>query len=181
MIHHKGLFEKYKGNKTVFIETGTYWGLGVRLGLEAGYDIVRSVELAPIFYERAVATFKNEPKVKLYQGTSESNLWEMIKDIDSEITFWLDAHYAGDTGYVGPEKSPIIKELTIIGQHPIKTHTILIDDVRDMGTIHFDMVTKETVIKQIMKINPNYKITYEDGSAGSDASIFPNDILTAYI
>lgn len=179
-IHHKGLFEKYKGNRQNFVETGTYKGTGVQLALDAQYNSVSSVELASSFYEKAVDMFRNESKVKLYKGTSENCLWEMIKNIDQEIVFWLDAHYAGDTGCIGPEKSPIIKELSIIGQHPIKTHIIMIDDVRNMGTEHFGMITKDEVMQKIMKINPNYKIIYEDGSVSND-QIFPKDILVAYV
>lgn len=180
MIHHKGLFEKYKCNKNVLVETGTYKGLGVQLALEAGYLSVSSVELASKLYESAVSMFKNNNRVKLYNGTSEECLWTMIKDINEEIVFWLDAHYAGDTGVMGPEKSPIIKELSIIKRHPIKTHTIMIDDVRDMGTGHFGMITKYQVIEKILEINTDYKITYEDGSV-SDNQIFHKDILVAYI
>jgi hypothetical protein len=180
MIHHKGLFEKYKGNKTVFVETGTYCGLGVRLALDAGYDCVASVELSQKLYEAAINMFKDEKKVKLYQGTSEGNLWEIIKNINEEMVFWLDAHYSGEVGCMGPEKSPIVKELSIINRHPIKTHTIMIDDVRDMGTEHFGMITKNDVIQKIMEINQNYKIAYEDGSI-SDGYIFLKDILVAYV
>lgn len=180
MIHHKGLFEKYRDNKKYFVETGTYLGLGVQLALEAGYEFVSSVELAPQLYERAKEMFKNDARVKLYKGTSEENLWEMIANTQEEILFWLDAHYAGETGCIGPEKSPIIKELEIIKKHNIKTHTILIDDVRNMGTEHFGMISKYLVIEKILEINPNYSITYEDGSI-DDKTIFPKDIMVASI
>jgi hypothetical protein len=178
MIHHKGLFEKYKGNRNVLIETGTYYGLGVQLALNAGYNYVSSVELSPILWASAMKMFHNYPRVKLYKGTSEDRLWEMIKDFNEEMVFWLDAHFAD--GIMGPEKSPILKELAIIGRHPIKTHVIMIDDVRDMGTEHFGMVSHEQVVEAIKDINPSYKIDYEDGSV-SDRQIFPKDILVATV
>ena len=177
MVHHSGLFKKYKGNKNVFVETGTYYGLGVGLALEAGYSNVSSVELSPALYANAVAAYKNRPNVRIYHGTSESRLWEMINGCDEEIVFWLDAHRAD--GIMGPEASPIIKELAIIGRHPIKTHVIMIDDVRDMGTEHFGMITQKEVVDRVLAINPHYKITYEDGSV-NDQQIFPKDILVAY-
>ena len=178
MIHHSGLFKKYKSNRNVFVETGTYYGLGVGLALEAGYGSVSSVELSPALYANAVASYVNKPNVKIFQGTSESQLWEMIKGVNEEIVFWLDAHRAD--GIMGPEASPIIKELAIIGRHPIKTHVIMIDDVRDMGTEHFGMITQQEVVERVLAINPNYKIAYEDGSI-DDARIFPKDILVACI
>jgi hypothetical protein len=174
MIHHDGLFSKYKGNRNYFVETGTYYGLGVSLALTAGYDNVSSVELSPALYDIAVHAFSDRPKVKIYHGTSESQLWNMIKDIKEEIVFWLDAHFAD--GIMGPEKSPILKELAIIGRHPIKTHIIMIDDVRDMGTEHFGMVTRQQVIDKALQINHNYSITYEDGSV-NEHQIFIDDIL----
>ena len=177
MIHHKGLFEKYKANKNVFVETGTYYGLGVSLAIAAGYKQVASVELSPALYKSAVRMFNDRPQVMLYYGTSENRLWEMIKDINEEIVFWLDAHFAD--GIMGPEKSPILKELEIIDRHPIKTHVIMIDDVRDMGTEHFGFVTRDEVIQKITEINPSYKIVYEDGSV-DETHIFPKDILVAY-
>lgn len=179
MIHHKGLFEKYKKDKNIFVETGTFCGLGVQLALDAGYSYILSVELDAKLYKRAMNIFKNELKVKLYQGTSENCLWEMIKDIKEEIVFWLDAHDS-NTGCVGPEKSPIIKELFIINNHFVKTHTIIIDDVRNMGTEHFGMITKDEVLQKIMEINPNYKITYENGSM-NDEDVFYQDILVAHL
>jgi hypothetical protein len=178
MIHHDGLFKKYKGSRNVFIETGTYYGLGVSLALSAGYDYAHSVELSPTLYANAVDMFRNRPTVRIFQGTSESRLWEMIKDFDEEMVFWLDAHFAD--GIMGPEKSPILKELAIIGQHPVKTHVIMIDDVRDMGTEHFGMVTQEQVVEAVMRINPNYKIVYEDGSV-NEKLVFPKDILVACV
>ena len=178
MIHHKGLFEKYRQNRNVFVETGTYYGLGVQLAINAGFSSVSSVELSPALYGNAVRMYNNHPQVKLYHGTSESRLWEMIKDVNEEIVFWLDAHRAD--GIMGPEVSPIIKELTIIRRHPIKTHVIMIDDVRHMGTEHFGMITQQEVIERVLAINSSYKIVYEDGSI-DDNRIFPKDILVACV
>jgi hypothetical protein len=177
MIHHAGLFQKYRNDRNVFVETGTYYGLGVQLAINAGYRHVSSVELSPALFKNAVDMYKNEPRVRIYHGTSESQLWDMIKDVNEEIVFWLDAHRAD--GIMGPEASPILKELAIIKRHPIKTHVIVIDDVRDMGTEHFGMVTQQQVIESAMSINPEYSIVYEDGSI-NEHQIFKNDILVFY-
>jgi hypothetical protein len=58
--------------------------------------------------------------------------------------------------------------LRIIGEHQIKTHIILIDDMRLVGKQHY---WKELSIGQIeseiLKINPDYKISYDYGVANN--------------
>jgi hypothetical protein len=171
------VFSKYPNS--VFVETGTYHGEGILYALQAGFKNIRSVELFDKLYHMCLEKFKNFPNVKLYQGNSSEKLWEMIANINEPITFWLDAHYSDSSTAKGPEFSPIIKELEVIKRHPINTHTILIDDIRDMGTMHFDFVTREQVIEKLMEINPNYTISYENGLNGD--MIFYNDILVAKI
>lgn len=169
------IFSKYPN--PVFVETGTYYGEGIVYALQAGFKNIRSVELFDKLYSICLEKFNNIPNVKLYQGNSSEKLWEMIADINQPITFWLDAHYSDSSTAKGPEFSPIVKELDIIKRHPIKIHTILIDDIRDMGTMFFDFVTREQVIAKIMEINPEYTITYENGVHAD--RIFYNDILVA--
>jgi hypothetical protein len=171
------LFEKYPN--PIFIETGTYHGEGIEYALQAGFKNVRSVELSEPLYQMCVEKFKNSPNVNLYCGSSSEKLWEMIADVPEQITFWLDAHYSDSSTVKGSEFSPILRELEIIAKHPIKTHTILVDDVRDMGTVFFDFVTRDEVIKKIIAINPHYSITYENWTQGD--KIFYNDILVAKV
>jgi len=171
------LFSKYLN--PVFVETGTYYGAGVQQALLAGFKDIRSVELSENLYKMCLEWFKKIPNIRLYHGNSSEKLWQMIADINEPITFWLDAHYSDSSTAKGPEFSPIIKELDIIKRHPIKTHIILIDDIKDMGTMYFDFVTREQVIEKIMTINPDYTITYENGVHGD--RIFYNDILVAKI
>lgn len=171
------MFAKYPN--PVFIETGTYHGEGIQAALQAGFKSIRSVELSDSLYHMCVEKFKNFPNVKLYYGSSPEKLWEMIADVSGPITFWLDAHYSDSSTAKGSELSPILKELEIIDRHPVKTHTILVDDVRDMGTVYFDFVTRDEVIKKIMAINPNYSITFENWMTGD--RIYYNDILVAKV
>ena len=56
----------------------------------------------------------------------------------------------------------------------------MIDDVRDMGTVHFGGITKDIILSKVIEINKDYKIMYENGSI-SDNNILYNDILVAYI
>ena len=73
--------------------------------------------------------------------------------------------------------SPVLKELAIIGRHPIKKHTILIDDRRQVGTADFDFVTEEQIRDAMRKINPAYRFSYETGSNANP--MFKNDVIVA--
>jgi hypothetical protein len=161
----------------VFIETGTYLCEGIELALAAGFQEVRSVELSEKLYAKAVAKYADRKNIRLFHGTSEDQLWNMIADVRAPMTFRLDAHFSGGITVKGPENSPILKELRIIGRHPIKTHTILIDDRRQVGTADFDFVTEAQIVEAIRAINPAYKVTYDTGSQAH--AMFVNDILVA--
>jgi len=166
------VFEKYLNN--YFVESGTYLGDGVVFALNAGYQEVRTVELSREYYKKAVDRFRDNTHVKIWYGDSSNLLGEMIKDIREPITFWLDGHYSGGDTASGKYTSPIIQELNLISKHPIKTHVILIDDVRDFGSYYFGYTTMEEIVAKIYEINPNYQITFERGHV-------ENDILVAYI
>ena len=63
----------------------------------------------------------------------------------------------------------------MIGQHPIKTHTILIDDVRIFREPSNKFsVTLDQVIDSLHAINPDYQIGYDDGFQ-------EKDILVAHV
>ena len=78
------------------------------------------------------------------------------------ITFWLDSHWSGvaDVGCDPETICPILYELDQIKKHPIKSHVIMIDDIRLMIPEHFK-VTKEEIVNKIMEINPAYKTLSE--------------------
>ena len=78
----------------------------------------------------------------------------------------LDGHHSGDDTAWGIHNDPIFEELDIISTHNIKTHIILVDDIRGMD--------KNKLIEKILSINKNYDISYEDG-------YIENDILVAMI
>lgn len=183
MPSHLHIFNKYLTQH--FVETGTFKCEGVLLALQAGFQYVDSIEIFKEFYDKATRMVDN-PNVKFHLGSSESMLWEVIKDKNYQMTFWLDAHYSGPTPDIFQEttietgtpmsdvKTPLIKELEIIAQHPLKNHIIMIDDIRCCGTDYFDYITKQDLENAVYKINPNYKIIYED-------SWEPKDILVAFV
>lgn len=158
-----------------FVETGTFSGDGISKALGAGFKHIRSVEFDLNFVNSARQRFANNPNVKIIHGSSAEALWKTIMDIEEPITFWLDAHIFPPL----PGKNcPLIEELEQIKKHPIKTHTILIDDMHCAGTAAFDFLVQADLIAKILEINPNYKITYVPGG---DEGEYPQNVMVASI
>lgn len=183
-VNNSDLFKKYKDNYSYFVETGTFQGDGVKFALEAGFDHIKSVELNFENYISCFEKFKHiSDLVELYHGSSEDLFWSMIKDINEPIMFFFDSHYSGcgDT-YVtskGKTYTSLKHELLTLKTHHIKNHVIMVDDVRDFGTINMDFITLKEVIKMIKNINDDYQILFETGDDSNP--LFKNDILVAII
>lgn len=159
-----------------FVETGTSDGSGLAKALLVGFKELRSIEIDPLLAAKAKQRFSNNRNIKILCGDSAKDLWELIKDIEAPITFWLDGHNVFPV--VGKKNCPLLEELDQIKNHPIKNHTILIDDMHCLGTLHFDYLSRETLIAKIKEINPQYQITYV---LGGDYGSHPNNILVAKI
>lgn len=169
---------KYKN--PIFIETGTFKGEGIWKALRAGFKKIYSIEISERLYKNLLINFDKEIKsgrVNLVLGDSSKCLNEIIKDIDCRITFWLDAHFSGGDTARGNKDVVLLQELDAIARHPIKTHTILIDDVRLFGTnqnIDWLDIKINLIVKKLKEINYNYSIYYEQG-------FLKNDVLIADI
>jgi hypothetical protein len=158
-----------------FIETGSYYGQGIQLALNSGlFEEIYSIELAPHFYEHCKKLFAYRRNVKLFLGNSGEVLPQILAQIDAPATFWLDGHYSSDNTAKGITNNPILDELESIKNHPIKTHTLMIDDVRLFGTSEFDYIEIDEIKQKVLEINPAYKITFINGTV-------PNDILVAMV
>ncbi len=153
-----------------FIETGTAGGEGIEtaLGVEC-FEKIHSIEILKVFFDIAYEKFKDHKNVTLWHGDSGELLRQVLKKVDAPATFWLDGHISC---IPGKKSSPIMEELEAIKRHPIKTHTILIDDVRDFGSGYFDYVPESKIRKKLLEINPDYKIEYRD-------CLIANDVLVA--
>jgi hypothetical protein len=75
--------------------------------------------------------------------------------------------------------SPILKGIAIIGRHPLKSHTILIDDRRQFDTVAFAHVTERQIQAAIRAINPAYVFSYETGSEA--CAEFVDDVLAVVV
>ncbi len=160
-----------------FVETGCYVGQGIEFALRAGFNEIHSVELLPKWAQLCKHKFNKNKNVQIWQGNSGQILYEVIKNFDKEITFWLDGH-RGTPAPNGGKNTPLLEELDQIKNHHIKTHTILIDDMHCCGTILFDGLIKEDIIAKIREINPDYQITY---IPGGDKGEYRQNVMVAYI
>jgi hypothetical protein len=158
----------------VFVETGSYLGDGIQAALDAGFQRVISIELSDKYFALCQERFANDVRVTLVQGDSALILGEVISQISTNITFWLDGHYsAGDTAQ-GVVMIPLLEELQAIADHPIKTHTLLIDDMRcwkDFNPAHGFQETD--VLAALHKIREDVPLEWIDSPHA------PRDILIA--
>lgn len=160
----------------VFIESGTYAGEGVRAALRAGFESIISIELSDYYFSLCRERYKNFSNVQLLYGDSVLVLPKVLKNINQCCTFWLDGHWMGGEEVIkktGIYDVPLMEELKIIATHPIKEHTILIDDmrlVRDKNSEWGPLINFCTcdIEEMIHSINPKYKITYVDGYKSDD-------------
>lgn len=177
-------FHEFSNNR-YFVETGTFGGGAVFKAVDAGFPFILSIDIDErniryvtynIHKMKDQFRAKGNLRIDLFVGDSSVGLWYMIKDIQEPITFWLDAHQFPP---VRNEKNcPLFEELEQIKRHPIKEHTILIDDMSCCGTLTFDYLTKEDLEKKILEINSQYEIRY---IAGGENDSVPNNILVAQI
>jgi hypothetical protein len=160
-----------------FVETGTYAGNGIQRALEVGYKQIWSIEIDSSKVAYVKKRFANYINVFIVQGSSTTDLWELIKPLNGRITFWLDAHIYPPLPN-GKKNCPLLEELDQIKKHPIKDHTILIDDMHCCGLPAFDGLTKEDLITKIKEINSDYVIAY---IPGGDKGEYPQNVMVAYI
>ncbi|OHA91902.1 MAG: hypothetical protein A3J09_00110 [Candidatus Zambryskibacteria bacterium RIFCSPLOWO2_02_FULL_51_21] len=132
----KVLLEHIRPEHKVFVETGTYNG-DMIARMKPYFEKIYSIELDLTLYQKAVDRFKNDPNIVLLNGDSADEINKVLPELKNPALFWLDAHGRGS---ITADNSPIIGELYAIFAHPIKEHSILIDDAR-----HFDRDTIRTM------------------------------------
>ncbi len=156
---------KAYADNDVFVETGTWNGGGVNVAIACGFPLIYSIEQSEKLFNKAIGKFKDNDNIEIIKGDSAEQLPLLLQRIDCRMTFWLDAHT--------PE-CPLLEELAAIREHPIKVHTILIDDRRIFDGKGID-VKEVDVMAAIMKINPDYKVDYLPTRKN------PTDIIVAHI
>jgi hypothetical protein len=163
------------------IETGTHKGDGIQDALDAGFEIIHSYEVFPPLHEESTLRFKDKSNVHIHLKSSV-NMWDELSQISEPITFWLDGHKSGynnETGYDEMNFYPLKKELEVIAKHPIKTHTICIDDRRLLKPTYINTpesigFSEAEILKLLYDINPDYTVGYMDGFE-------KDDVIVAYL
>jgi hypothetical protein len=169
---------------TTFVETGTFNGDTIAKVANNAISIpsnIISLELSDVYFNACKKRFKNNPNIHLHKGNSKYDLYDIIKDIPTNITFWLDSHWSGapDTGCDPETICPLLEELEQIKRHKLNTHTIMINDIRLMNNSNDKFngfpIDTDQIITLLYEINPNYTIKcFDDYTA-------QNDILVAYV
>lgn len=164
------IFEKYNYNN-IFIETGSYLGDGIQLAIDANFKNIYSIELSDKYYNISKDRFKERLNVEIIKGDSAIVLKDTIENINESITFWLDGHYSCSDTARGIYRIPLMQELEHIKNHKIKSHTILIDDMRcwqEPNKEHGFYIDDIIKYLEIM----NYEIMgYEDGIEKNDVMV----------
>ena len=155
--------------RDVFIETGTYLGHGVRSAIAAGFGRIISIEVGDFMYKRAKDIFSDCPQVTIMYGDSGVVLGPLLAGIDEQITFWLDGHFAGPLTGRGEKVNPLEEELVAIKAHKIRTHTIIIDDVKqieeELG------IDRERLRGMLLDINKDYEIVFTNEVSGDGGGV----------
>lgn len=103
-------------NLSVFVETGTGLGGSVASILEYGVmDEIYSIEIVEDLYKKCLDSFKKHSNVKLINASSYDGLKEILPLIPKEtnILFWLDAHFPGADFHFTSYKATNNEELRI--------------------------------------------------------------------
>lgn len=147
----------------VFVETGTWKGGGIACALEVGFPSIYSIELDEGLAKRAQDKYD---QCHIVCGDSALVLYDLIKDIQNPITFFLDSHKQCPNQ---SEESPLAEELEQISRHSWhEHHTILIDDIRLIAQWK---ISKDQLINLAHKIKSKPSISYINNRC------FENDIM----
>jgi hypothetical protein len=145
---------------TTFVETGTFRGDMIE-AVSPLFSTIFSIELDEALYNAARERFAGRKHISLLQGDSSKVLPGLLVDVNEPCLFWLDGHYSGDETSKGTSETPIVEELTVIFNHPVKSHIILIDDAREF-TSNRNYPTVTFLREYIEKYGRGYTMEIKD-------------------
>lgn len=122
-----------------YVETGT--GRGDCLSHMIQYNLKKyhSIEIHPVLYQECLNKFKYNTNCVLHLGNSYEKLVDVLKDIDGNTLFFLDAHFPGsDFGFTKysdetdkNKRIPLENELNVIkNNRDTSKDVLIIDDLR---------------------------------------------------
>lgn len=115
-----------------YFETGLYEGDSLAVAAKAGFQELIGVEYSSNYAYYCRGRFREEPRIKIYEGCSVDWIATLIADVPT--TFWLDAHFTGDPLRQGMKsrfgECPLLSELAVITRFEWTVKPIiLIDDL----------------------------------------------------
>lgn len=120
----RNYFKEYKGDCTVFIETGTYRGEGMIAAREAGFHEIHSIDIVEhpdiLFKYDGVGTAK-----RYIQDSAECLEW-LLPNIKEPYMIWLDAHSQMLEGE--DDNYPLMNEIGVIIRQKNKPNVVMVDD-----------------------------------------------------
>lgn len=122
---------RHAAPRPTWVETGTFQG-DTTAFLAARARKVISIEPEPKLHAAVVERFRGQPHVELHHGLSEDVLPRVLPGLSGNVCFWLDGHFSAGFTHKGPTDTPIVDELTAIG-NALKGWSqvaVLVDDVR---------------------------------------------------
>jgi hypothetical protein len=142
------------------VETGTYLGDTVA-ALEKCCSRIFSIEVDPVLCANAQRRFKRNPNIQIFGGDCLDVFPRVLELIKVPVVFWLDAHCSGGITGRGKIDDPILLSLAQLKEHPLRTHTILIDDARTFDGRESRPALLD-VVQALAHINPEYRLSVVD-------------------
>jgi hypothetical protein len=115
-------------NAKIFIETGTYYGNTTKWA-STQFKQVFTIELSEFLYNSTKDELLSKGNIMPNLGNSKIILPKILKNIDSNVVFWLDGHYSAGVTAGENDPCPLQDELKTILQRD-NDDIILIDDAR---------------------------------------------------
>jgi hypothetical protein len=160
----RNYLKEFKGNHNIFVETGSYKGDAIWLAMDAGFKYLHSMDIDPANVEHCRKRFDLENKnhnINIICADSAIALSKLLRFVTEPAMFWLDAHsQLFDDEQPTENPFPLLQELHQLAKHPIKNHTILIDDILMLTHPNVTGWNRDVIENSVLMINPAYKLTY---------------------
>lgn len=114
-------------NLDVFVEGGTYLG-GTAKNMSQKFRKVYTIEKSAVMHGKAKKELAGYSNITLIKGDTRNHLKKILEH-ETNILFWLDAHWSGGDTYGENDECPLIEELETIFSFE-GNNAILIDDAR---------------------------------------------------
>ncbi len=142
-----------------FVETGTYLG-DMIAAMRRRFERLYSIELSPLYYDKAVARFAGNDRVRILHGDSAAELGRLVPQCDRPTLFWLDAHWSGGRTARAEIDTPILAELEAIFGGAKHDPVILVDDARCfIGSGGYPAI--DELRERVARWRPDYEVSVE--------------------